>query len=206
MGRATGKERIPFGVGDLADTVYGPADMWLAYDAATGDLVNPLTGGRRRTEPLERQVGRLALAADGSVLVMGNARGQIGLWDPRTGRRIARLPDHPHAVNRLGMAPDGSWIAIGDLYGIRVLELPSGDERFTVNQRGTDFATTEDWLAVPDRARVRIRSTRTGELLNTLELHTENIKECHMSPDRKYLLTMDREGTLIVWDAAAVVP
>ncbi|MER5384925.1 hypothetical protein ABT040_32440 [Streptomyces sp. NPDC002688] len=111
-----------------------------------------------------------------------------------------------YAVNRLGMAPDGSWIAIGDLYGIRVLDLPGGDERFTVEQRGTDFATTEDWLAVPDRERVQIRSTRTGELLNTLELHTENIQECHLSPDRKYLLTTDREGTLIMWDAAAVVP
>ncbi|WP_406376174.1 WD40 repeat domain-containing protein [Streptomyces sp. NBC_00647] len=203
---ATGEERIPFEVGDLADSVYGPGDMWLSYDAATGDLVNPLTGERLPTKPLGGQVGRLALAADGSVLAMGNARGQIGLWDPRTGRRAAKLPDHPYAVDRLGMAPDGSWIAIGDLYGIRVLDLPGGDERFTVKQRGTDFATTEDWLAVPDRERVQIRSTRSGELLNTLELRTENIQECHLSPDRKYLLTMDREGTLIMWDAAAVVP
>ncbi|MET9889205.1 WD40 repeat domain-containing protein [Streptomyces sp. NPDC006465] len=164
------------------------------------------TGERLPTKPLERQVGRLALAADGSVLAMGNSRGQIGLWDPRTGRRTVQLPDHPYPVDRLGMAPDGSWIAIGDLYGIRVLDLPSGDERFTVKPRGTEFATTEDWLAVPDRERVQIRSTRTGELLNTLELHTENIQECHLSPDRKYLLTMDREGTLIMWDAAAVAP
>ncbi|MCT9006792.1 WD40 repeat domain-containing protein [Streptomyces rhizosphaerihabitans] len=203
---ADGEERIPFEAGHVTGSVYGPDDMWLAYDAATGDLVNPFTGERLRTKPLARQVGHLALAADGSALAMGNARGQLGLWDPRTGRRIAELPDHPHAVNRLGMAADGSWIAIGDVYGIRVVELPGGEERFTLPQRGTDFVTTDDWLAVPDFGRVQIRSIRTGDLLRTLEVHTDNVLECHMSPDRKYLLTMDREGTLIVWDAATVVP
>ncbi len=202
----SGEEMLPFKVGAVGESVYGPDGMWVAYNTSTGSFVYPLTNERRGTKPTTKGMSQLALAADGATLAACGRGGQILLWDPRSGRLLAELPRQPHEIHRLGLAPDGSWIAIGDLYRLRVLELPGLRERFTLEQTRTRFATTEDWLAVPDARRVQIRSTRTGELLNTLEAHTDDVRDCRMSPDRKHLMTKDRGDTLIVWDAAAIVP
>jgi hypothetical protein len=202
----SGEEQLPFKVGTVGESVYGPDGMWVTYNTFTGSFVDPLTNERQGTKPTSQGMSHLALAADGATLAARGRSSQILLWDPRSGRLLAELPDQPHEVHRLGLAQDGSWIAIGDVNSLRVLELPSNRERFTLKQTGTRFATTEDWLAVPVAGRVQIRSTRTGELLDTLEAHTDLVLDCRMSPDRQHLMTMDRGGTLIVWDAAAIVP
>ncbi|MFF4977958.1 WD40 repeat domain-containing protein [Streptomyces sp. NPDC001083] len=202
----SGEERLPFKVGTVGESVYGPDGMWVAYNSFTGSFVDPLTNERRGTKPTSKGMSHLALAADGSTLATRGRGRQVLLWDPRSGRLLAELPDQPHSVHRIGLAGDGSWIAFGGQYDLRVLELPSNRERFTLEQNGTRFATTEEWLAVPAAKRVQIRSTRTGELLDTLEAHTDVVLDCRASPDREHLMTFDRSGTLIVWDAAAIVP
>ncbi|MDX3076665.1 WD40 repeat domain-containing protein [Streptomyces sp. NPDC088354] len=202
----SGEERLPFKVGTVGESVYGSDGEWVAYNTFTGSFVYPLTNERRGTKPLSKDLSRLALTADGSTLASRGRSRQILFWDPRSGRMLAELPDQPHEIHRLGLAGDGSWIALGDVYSLRVLELPGNRERFTLKQTGTFFTTTEDWLAVPVSDHVEIRSTRTGELLNTLEAHTDIVLDCRMSLDRKHLMTFDRGGTLIVWDAAAISP
>jgi len=202
----SGEEKLPFKVGTVAESVYGSDGMWVAYNPVTGSFVYPLTNERRGTKPTTKDMSYLALAADGSTLATRGRSSQILLWDPRSGRLLADLPDQPHSVDRIGLARDGSWIACGGQYDLRVLELPGNRERFALEQWGARFATTEDWLAVAADRRVQIRSTRTGELLDTLEAHTEVVLDCRMSLDRKHLMTFDRGGTLIVWDAGAIVP
>ncbi|MFC9635258.1 hypothetical protein ACFTY8_39955 [Streptomyces mirabilis] len=116
-------------------------------------------------------MSHLALAADGATLAACGRSSQILLWDPRPGRLLAELPDQPHAVHRLGLAQDGSWIAIGDVNSLGVLELPSNRERFTLKQTGARFATTEDAAGCPsavtagtraDGRATTVRGTGTG--------------------------------------------
>ncbi|MFJ9374363.1 WD40 repeat domain-containing protein [Streptomyces sp. NPDC101455] len=202
----SGEEKLHFKVGTVGESVHGPDGMWVAYNTFTGSFVDPLTNERRGTKPTTKGMSHLALAADGSTLAARGLGRQILLWDPRSGRLLAELPDRPFEVHRLGLAEDASWIAIGDVSSLRILELPTQRERFTLKQSGTRFATTENWLAVPHREQVQIRSTGTGELLRTLDDHTDAVLDCRMSPDRTHLVTHDRGGTFIVWDAATIVP
>ena len=202
----SGEEKLPFKVGTVGESVHGPDGMWVAYNTFTGSFVDPLTNERRGTKPTEQGMSHLALAADGSTLAARGRSTQILLWDPRSGRLLAELPTQPQGVHRLGLAQDASWIAIGDVSSLRILELPTHRERFTLKQSGIRFATTENWLAVPRRKHVQIRSTSTGELLRTLEDHSDDVLDCRMSSDRKHLITHDRGGTFIVWDAATIVP
>ncbi|WP_043680336.1 hypothetical protein [Streptomyces xylophagus] len=202
----SGEEILPFKVGTVGESVHGPDGMWIAYNSSTGSFVDPLTNERRGTKPTTKNMSHLALSADGKTLATRGRDSQVLLWDPRSGRLLAELPKQPNSVHRFGLAHDGSWIAIGDVDRLRVLELPDNRERFTLKMMGTRFATTEDWLAVPDDEHVQIRSTRTGELLDTLTGHMDVVLDCRMSPGGKHLMSVDRGGTLIVWDAAAIVP
>ncbi|MFJ9245172.1 WD40 repeat domain-containing protein [Streptomyces sp. NPDC101776] len=202
----SGEEILPFKVGTVGESVHGPDGMWIAYNSFTGSFVDPLTDERRGTKPTTKNMSHLALSADGKTLATRGRGPQILLWDPRTGRQLAELPDQPDSVHQLGLADDGSWIAIGDLDRLRILELPGLRERFARKQMGTRFATTGKWLAIPAKERVQIRSTRDGRLLTTLEAHTDVVLDCRMSPGGTYLMSVDRGGTLVVWDAAAIVP
>ncbi len=206
----SGKERHSFPVGEVWKSVQSPDGTWISYDMRTGNLGNPLTGKRRRTNPKTVLMTQMALTADGGILAMGNTMGDVWLWDPRSGQRRAQLPKQPHEIHRLGLAANGSWIAIGDLYEIRILELPSGRERFTLKPNSTVGSTrcaiSTDWLAVPDHNRVQIRSTRDGALLSTLDVHKNSILDCRLSPDGRHLMTLDNGDLLMVWDATALVP
>ncbi|MCX5008355.1 hypothetical protein OHB05_37930 [Streptomyces sp. NBC_00638] len=129
------------------------------------------------------------MSPDNTWLVAVGRDNHIRIYDvaAQVVRQVILAP--PEVGCHCAVAPDGSFM----------MTKSAGEDA-----RAWDAAPGKEWI--PYRERVQIRSTRTGEVLNTLELHAENIQECHMSPDRTYLLTMDREGTLIVWDAAAVVP
>ncbi|MEU0822985.1 WD40 repeat domain-containing protein [Streptomyces mirabilis] len=145
----SGEEQLPFKVGTVGESVHGPDGMWVACNTFTGSFVDPLTNERRGTKPTSQGMSHLALAADGATLAACGRSSQVLLWDPRSGRLLAELPDQPHAVHRLGLAQDGSWIAIGDVNSLGVLELPSNRERFTLKQTGARFATTEDAAGCP---------------------------------------------------------
>ncbi|MFF3350751.1 WD40 repeat domain-containing protein [Streptomyces sp. NPDC002779] len=207
---ATGEEKHSFRIGEAWRTVQSPSGTWIWYDMRTGTLGNVLTGWCAPTKPRTTRLTRMTLSGNGKTLAMANPSGEVSLWDPASGAQRAELPRQPHEIHRLGLADNGSWIALGDLHEIRVLELPGGHERFTLpgggNTSSTRFATTDDWLAVPDKHRVHIRSTRDGTLLSTLDIHTHTILDCRLSPDRKHLMTLDNGDLLLVWDATALAP
>ncbi|WP_309062438.1 hypothetical protein [Streptomyces sp.] len=77
-------------------------------------------------------------------------RDQVSRWDPSSGGRRAQLPGQPHEIHRLGLAGNGSWIALGDPDEIRVLELPGCQKRFTSRQR----TVTTDGIVIGTRARL----------------------------------------------------
>ncbi|MGC5561946.1 WD40 repeat domain-containing protein [Streptomyces sp. FR-108] len=202
----SGNPRSHVRLHNVTNSAQTPDGTWISYEKESGYLGDPLTGRRWSTHPRTAEMSSMALSADGETLAMGSTMGDVSLWDPRSGQLRAELPRQPHEIHRLGLAGDGSWIAIGGLYDILVLELPSGQERFRLQRDGTRCAVGEDWLAVPDKNRVQIRSIQDGALLSTLDVHKTSVLDCRLSPDAKHLMTLDNGGTLMVWDATTLVP
>ncbi|MGW3853191.1 WD40 repeat domain-containing protein, partial [Streptomyces fagopyri] len=202
----SGNPRSHIQLRNVTDSVQTPDGTWISYEKETGYLGDPLTGRRWSTNPRTAEMSHMALSADGGTLAMSNTMGDVSLWDPRSGQLRAELPKQEHDIHRLGLAGDGSWIALGGSYDIRILELPSGQERFTLQRDGTRCAVREDWLAMPDKHRVQIRSIQDGALLSTLDVHKNSVLDCRLSPDAKHLMTLDNGGMLMVWDATALVP
>ena len=67
----------------------------------------------------------LTFSPDAKTIAMGEASGEVGLWEIASGRRIARFPGHRkigHAfeVNFLAFSPNGRTLACGGLLRVEI--------------------------------------------------------------------------------------
>ena len=67
----------------------------------------------------------------------------------------------------------------------------------------SDISADQQWIALggPDRI-LKIYHTKDGSLEHRIKKHTEWITAVEFSPDSKYLATGDRNGGLMLWEAA----
>jgi WD40 repeat protein len=150
---------------------------WVA-DVATGRIL-----WERRAEPDEKGDGvthaRPVFAADGSALYLGLQRGQIGVFDPRTGREVLRirLPEFDRFrwnVNRLVLSPDGRSL---------LAEVSFNDARLY----RVDMAT--------------------GQVLWRQDVkHEGAIWGLAFTPDGRTVLSTHADGAARAWDAATGGP
>ncbi len=91
------------------------------WDATTGRL-------KRQWQAHVRPVTALAFADDGATLVTADARGELALWNPATGkgRRRLELP----GASAVGIAGAGRWLIAGSSSGrLCRWEIPTGAEQ-----------------------------------------------------------------------------
>ncbi|WP_438948899.1 integrase core domain-containing protein [Streptomyces mutabilis] len=186
--------------GLLTDLALADSTEFRTTASTIGEVIGGQATGDREAGELARELLRapvlmtqMALSADGETLTMANPSGEVSLWDPRSGRRRVELPRQLHEIHRLTLGGNGTSIVIGDLHGIRMLELPGGRERFRLepdsNPSGTRCAVHAHWLAVPDR-----RRTRDGALLSTLDVHENSVLDRRLTPDGKLALMESQIG------------
>ncbi len=84
-------------------------DLWTWPDGA-GGVLRTLTGHGAA-------VVSLAFTPDGTRLVTGSWDRTVALWDPETGRRIARLGGFSHVVRAVDVSPDGRRVAVASWSG-----------------------------------------------------------------------------------------
>jgi WD40 repeat protein len=72
------------------------------YDVASGRLLHVLP---------QLGINDVEFSPDGSLLATGSHVGTIGLWDPRTGRRVRLLSERAQNVKDLAFSPDGTLLA-----------------------------------------------------------------------------------------------
>lgn len=111
-------------------------------------------------------------------------------------------------VDSVAYSPDGRQIASGDWGGmVSVRNALTGQEIFSVKHGQYAHAVAYS----PDSRRlatgssdhkIRILDAGTGELLDTLEGHTDGVLGVQYSPDGKQLLSCSYDNTAKLWDLA----
>ncbi len=133
--------------------------------------------------------------------------GDIRLWDPSTGRRVAVLPMESGKVTRIAFSRDGKALAasttgpvatIWDVDSARpvvTLAWPSGEARYLA------FSPDGKALAIGGEDEVlRVWDVPAGTLRADLIGHADAIQWVAFSPDGKTIATAGRDTVVKLWD------
>lgn len=94
------------------------------WDARTGGVVRTIGGGQSSLD--------YAWSPEGDTLALmtnndGSPHPTIQLWNIIQGKQVATFP-LLNAGNKIAWSPDGQWLAVAEMHGVRILSAESGEE------------------------------------------------------------------------------
>jgi WD40 repeat protein len=176
--------------------------VWL-WDAATAKVRGVCRGHERW--PLA-----LAFSPDGKRLASVDWGNAVRLWDVTTARQVRSFAGHTDSVLAVAFGPDGkSLVSAGKDGTVRVWDVATGKERERVEKhpRGLGGVSVgrDGTLALIDQAgEVEVWAWRPGGELRQVALGAyEAVVAAELTPDGKSVLTVGKDGTTRLWDAAS---
>ncbi len=140
----------------------------------------------------------------------------VVMWDVLTGQPLAVFKGHTALLTVIAFAPDGRWLATGDVTGVvKLWDTATGRERLTLGQSKTGAPPSHDitWLAfAPDGRRLlaadgtstaRWWETATGRALPPFTLPDGFVQNAVFLPGGKQILMGDKDSVFHLWDVAA---
>ncbi|MCO6459653.1 MAG: protein kinase [Pirellulaceae bacterium] len=121
----------------------------------------------------QETIRHVAYSPDGTLIAAATNNGQVQLWDAAT-RQLRRELRHGVLVSCLAFSPDGTQLASSGASAPR-----------------------------RDAADVKVWSVATGELVRTLQGHTDWIYGVEFDPLGRWLATCGGDETIRLWDAGS---
>jgi WD domain, G-beta repeat/Pentapeptide repeats (8 copies) len=145
----------------------------------------------------------------GTLLAIGDARGDILLWQLADYQHVATFAGHTDFVRSIAFSPDGSLLASGSHDNtIRFWDVQSG---VCLKVLEGDFREVETVAFSPNGqilvsgsydATVRLWQVGTGTCLHVLRGHTAPVKSVAASPDGQLLASGSTDKTIKFWEGA----
>lgn len=148
----------------------------------------------------------LAFSPTTEILACVDQWQDVRLYDVRTGNELFKLDVQSHSGSeaKLAFSPDGTMLAINGkhlpthVWNVEKREklatLPEGNEVLAFSRDSTMLATKGDVMAIWE-------ITPSKEILPINEFEAEGDEDQLLfSPEGHILLTIDRDGTLFLWD------
>ena len=148
----------------------------------------------------------LAFSPTTEILACVDEWQDVRLYDVRTGNELFKLDVQSHSGSeaKLAFSPDGTMLAINGkhlpthVWNVekrkKLATLPEGDEVLAFSRDSTMLATKGDVMAIWE-------ITPSKEILPINEFEAEGDEDQLLfSPEGHILLTIDRDGTLLLWD------
>ncbi|HXG49151.1 MAG TPA: ATP-binding protein, partial [Methylomirabilota bacterium] len=160
----------------------------------------------RRMDSLPLQIPLSSVEWDtaGRRLALGDARGDIRLWDVATGQ-VQLLAGHAGTVTRLAFSPDGAWLASTSFDGTsRLWDLTRGQAALTTGEgKALSFDASGGRLGFEQRGLGlglwRIQTGLGHRVLRPAGGRTEAAYKLDLSPDGRWL-AWAKADALHVWD------
>ena len=156
------------------------------------------------------------------ALSMGPTRGdhRVHIWDLATGQAVQAIDDQgrmkdPHYSYALAFHPTGDRLATTDTIAgnLRVWDIPSGRERFTVKAHpgivsGVAFSPDGRWVTTVAGGEPTIRDASTGDSVIHLQgpAVSDSLTTIAFSPDSRHVAAGGLNRTVWVWNTATGKP
>lgn len=153
----------------------------------------------------------MTFSPDSRALVASGIDGVVRVWAiPRLGAGSI-FEKYSHPASDVRVSPDGRMLVIAQCHGLvhvydfstrkklqTLIHPPAGGSKISV-----DFAPAASLLAsAGDDCTVRLWDVSTGELQLCLKGHRAYITAVRFSPDGQTLVSIDRNGSAIMWETA----
>ncbi len=183
-------------------TRFGKIGVISAWDLNTGQQVWTFATGP--SYPLPSYPLALAISADGTWLVVGNANGTIGVWPLFSDDPLWIRKGHPSTVQSVAVSPDGRYVissALDD--GVKVWERATGRLIHTLRGvYGVSVTVSPDsrYVIAGGMKSVVMWELSTGRRFQTLEHPWHDIHALALSSDGHWVVTGGEDGTIRVWE------
>lgn len=187
--------------------VSGSADNTVCvWDVATGALLRTLAAH-------SKDVRSVAITPDAKIAVSGSADATVCVWDVRTGLLLRTLTGDQDVL-QVAITADGKTVVSGHSDStIRAWDVVTGAPMRTFTSHAADLsfppgvwalAITPDGRTCvsADADRLCVWNVPKGELVRTLDGHTEWVMAAALTPDGCTVVSGGEDGTLRVWDTA----
>jgi WD40 repeat protein len=158
------------------------------WDAYSGQLLNTLIDlgitpvlGRHKSH--NSAVFNVAYSPDNLKIISGNEDSRIKIWDAQSGQLLDTLID-PGIINY------GS-------HASSVLSVAFSFDNLRIVSGGSYDNIIKIWNASPLKGNV----VQTGQLIRTLDGHTDWVNSVAFSPDNLRIVSGGRDGYIKIWDA-----
>jgi WD40 repeat protein len=202
----------------VSGVVIAPDASWLAIRSDRGKTVRiwDLASSQVFPAGYHRPDSKAAVAPDGSELVISKRR-TARVWDPATGRRLARFKacKPGHVVSALVVAREGNWVVnchrSDSRWPDRVMAIPPGGAWLAISRPKTttwravpsrrpasmpgrilDIAPDGSWLATSNDRKIHIWDTATAQKRATISGFMEDVTITAIAPDSTLLATASR--------------
>ena len=149
----------------------------------------------------------LSWSPDGSLLASGDDHVANFVWDPVSGKQIAKLEGHTNDILSISWSPDGERIATGSYdETARVWDARTGKqiallEGHVENVHAVAWAPDGKRVATgSDDSIVRIFDAATGKEIARHEEHEDDVENVAWSPDGTLLASAASDYTVRIWD------
>jgi WD40 repeat protein/serine/threonine protein kinase/DNA-binding XRE family transcriptional regulator len=180
------------------------AKLW---DAQTGQKLTTFYG---HTD----SVASASFSPDGSRLATASIDRHVKIWDVATGRELFDIAGHSRDLNTVAFSPDGRQIVTASLdTTAKVWNVAPSRELLTlVNGPAIAFTEGSELAYSPDGKHLvtansdpapKVWDVKTGELLFSLNGHSDNVTFATYSVDGTRIATASNDGTAKIWDATS---
>jgi WD40 repeat protein len=146
-------------------------------------------------------VNEVAFSRDGSRLLTKNVKGDVTIWDVKTGTSIGTM-----STTSFGPAcfsPDGKFVGIVEGHSLKVLDLDAKQEKaFPISQFPSSsiaFSPDSPIVAVGDGSDPTIWDLKSGTLKSRFGRHTDRLMSLGVSSDGSELISAD-SVQLAIWN------
>jgi len=173
------------------------------------DLWGSVNGTRR-----DFRVTALAVSLNGRLAAIGNAHGELVLYDLTASRVVNRIKQHDIRVSEVGdiaFSPDGKLLANGsDDHSIRLRSVPDLNELHRINTRGwganVAFSPDGQYLAYSDSdSEIGIIESQSGaEVARTYVTSGLQGNALVFTNDGSAIVSAHHDSTIRIWSATSL--